>query len=794
MLLSANLYSKNPLASGRILLYNKRIDSNGYNMEGEGMEKLWEEKQMDGYRLIRNEEGKDLGVSDGSKVKILTVDGHAFKDFLGTGELVPYEDWRLSARERAEDLAARLPVEDIAGLMLYSAHQIIPAQSGPGPFTATYGGKSLEESGEEPWALTDQQKKFLTEDKVRHVLIMGLKDTETAVRWNNRMQALAENTGFGIPANNSSDPRHGSGSGAEFMGITGEPISKWANGIGLTASFDPESVKEFGKIGSREYRALGIATALSPQIDLATEPRWMRFPDTFGEHTELTVAMTKAYCDGFQTTEGSPDGWGKDSVNTMVKHFPGGGPCEAGRDAHYAYGKYAVYPGNNFDEHLKPFTEGAFKLEDGTECASAVMPYYTVSYGQDKVNGENVGNSFSRYLIGDLLREQLGYDGVVCTDWGITHDEGSTEEEFAGKCWGVEGLTEAKRHLKALEAGVDQFGGNNDVQPVLEAYRLGCEIYGEEAMRKRFERSAVRLLMNIFRTGLFENPYLDLEESINTVGNPEFVQKGYESQLRSVVLLKNKGGVLPLKEKCRVYIPDRHIRPYRNFMSGITPEAYITPPGKKAAEGLFEVVDTPEEADAAVCFVESPISVGYSPEDRASGGNGYVPVTLQYRTYTAKAARKVSLAGGDPLEGFTNRSYYGKTNTAANEEDLDMVIRTREQMKDKPVIVSMTVKNPVVMSEMEPYADAILTEFGVSAEAVLDVISGRFEPEGLLPLQMPADMETVEEQAEDCAFDMRVYTDEEGHSYDFAFGMNYSGVISDKRTDRYGRKKEMLDR
>ena len=118
------------------------------------------------------------------------------------------------------------------------------------------------------------------------------------------MQALAENTGFGIPANNSSDPRHGSGSGAEFMGITGEPISKWANGIGLTASFDPESVKEFGKIGSREYRALGIATALSPQIDLATEPRWMRFPDTFGEHTELTVAMTKAYCDGFQTTEG----------------------------------------------------------------------------------------------------------------------------------------------------------------------------------------------------------------------------------------------------------------------------------------------------------------------------------------------------------------------------------------------------------------------------------------------------------------------------------------------------------
>lgn len=752
------------------------------------MEKLWKEEQKDGFRLIRNEGGKSLGLADDSKVKLLTVDGLAFKDFLGTGELVPYEDWRLDAQERAEDLAARLPVEDIAGLMLYSAHQVIPARGGKGPSAATYGGKTFEESKEEPWALTDQQKKFLTEDKVRHVLIMGLQDTETAVKWNNRLQALAENTGFGIPANNSSDPRHGAGSSAEYMGITGEPISKWANGIGLTASFDPQEVMEFGKIGSREYRALGIATALSPQIDLSTEPRWMRFADTFGEHTELTVEMTKAYCDGFQTTEGSADGWGEESVNTMVKHFPGGGPCEAGRDAHYAYGKYAVYPGGNFEEHLKPFAEGAFALEGGTKCASAVMPYYTISYGQDKENGENVGNSFSHYLIGDLLREQLGYDGVVCTDWGITHNTGKTEEEFAGKCWGVEELSEVERHFKALEAGVDQFGGNNDVGPVLEAYRMGCEKYGEETMRKRFERSAVRLLKNMFRTGLFENPYLELQKSLDTVGNPEYIQKGYESQLRSIVLLKNRNQALPLKEKIKVYVPDRHIRPYRNFMSGLTSDSVVTPPGKKAAAKWFEVVETAEEADAALCFVESPISVGYSPEDRAAGGNGYLPVTLQYRPYTAATAREESLAGGDPLEDFINRSYRGKTNTAANEEDLDLVIRAREQMKDKPVIVSMAVKNPVVFSELEPYADAILVDFGVSPDAVLDVITGRYEPTGLLPVQMPADMETVEAQNEDCAFDMRVFTDSEGHAYDFAYGMNYSGVISDERTMKYRRK------
>lgn len=465
---------------------------------------------------------------------------------------------------------------------------------------------------------------------------------------------------MGFLPNNSSDPRHGADSGAEYKGITGEPISKWANGIGLTASFNPQEVLEFGKIASREYRALGITTALSPQIDLSTEPRWMRFADTFGEHTRLAVEMTKAYCDGFQTTEGSADGWGEESVNTMVKHFPGGGPCEGGRDAHYAYGKYAVYPGGNFEEHLRPFSEGAFALEGGTQSASAVMPYYTISYGQDKENGENVGNSFSRYLIGNLLREQLGYDGVVCTDWGITHNTGKTEEEFAGKCWGVEELTIEERHLKALEAGVDQFGGNNDIKPVLEAYRMGCEKYGEEAMRKRFERSAVRLLKNIFRTGLFENPYLELQKSLDTVGNPEFVKKGFDSQLHSVVLLKNRNQALPLKEKVKVYIPDRHIRPYRNFISILTDDSVVTPPGKKAAAKWFEVVETAEEADAAICFIESPISVGYSPEDRAAGGNGYLPVTLQYRPYTAKKAREESLAGGDPLEDLPTVPILGK--------------------------------------------------------------------------------------------------------------------------------------
>lgn len=719
----------------------------------------------DGYRLYENKNGKNLGIAEHSRVKILEKDGLYFKDFTGDGELLPYADWRLSPKERARDLAGRLSIEEIAGLMLYSSHQMVPAAEGA--FSGTYQGKSLKESGAKPWELTDQQKQFVEMDGVRHVLVTGFASTEVAVRWNNRLQAFAENVGFGIPVNNSSDPRHSVDADTEYKALTGEPISKWANGVGLAASFDKELVREFGEIASKEYRALGITTALSPQIDLGTEPRWMRWADTFGPSLRLACDMAKAYCDGFQTTEGGEEGWGEESVNAMVKHFPGGGPAECGRDAHYIYGKYSVYPGENFEEHKKVFSEAAFKLEGPTGKASAVMPYYSISYGQDIKNKENVGNSYSRYLIGDVLREQLGYEGVVCTDWAITADEGpDMNSALGGKCWGVEELSVAERHFKALEAGVDQFGGNNEAGPVLAAYQMFSEKYGEEQARARFERSAVRLLTNIFQVGLFENPYLDLERSLAEVGKDAYVEKGYLSQLKSMVLLKNKDHVLPLAKKIKVFIPDRHVKPYRTFFGNFTQETIAPPANKAAAAEYFQVVDEPGEADAALCFVASPISIGYE--------NGYQPISLQYRPYQAVFAREEAISGG--------KSYRGRTGSCANEGDLDMVMETREKMGEKPVIVCMTVKNPVVFSEMEPFADAILVNFGVSARAPFDILTGNYAPTGLLPAIMPKDMQTIETHCEDLPFDYEAYVDSQGNAYGFGFGLNFDGVIADERT------------
>ncbi|HAQ18127.1 MAG TPA: beta-glucosidase [Prolixibacteraceae bacterium] len=753
-----------------------------------GCSPKWTETDKGTFKLINNEGGQTLGYSPTSGVKILTVDRLAFKDLNKDGKLDAYEDWRLPVDERAKDLATKLSVEQIAGLMLYSAHQSIPAM-GRGPFgAATYNSKPFKESGAQSSDLTDQQKKFLTDDNLRHVLITSVESPAIAAQWNNHAQALVESIGFGIPSNNSSDPRHGSDSYAEFNAGAGGKISMWPGTVGIAASFDPQLMKQFGEIASKEYRALGIATALSPQIDLGTEPRWSRFDGTMGEDPILAADMARAYVDGFQTSENTDEisgGWGYKSVNAMVKHWPGGGPEEGGRDAHFGYGAYAVYPGKNIKDHLKPFTEGAFKLEGKTGMASAVMPYYTISFNQDTVNGENVGNAYNKYLITDLLRGKYGYDGVVCTDWMITKDAKNVFM-FQGKCWGVENLTEAERHYKAIEAGVDQFGGNNEMGPVIEAYKMGVAAHGEEFMRKRFEQSAVRLLRNIFRVGLFENPYLEVTETEKTVGNPEFMKAGYEAQLRSVVLLKNHGKVLPVKKQMKVYIPKKYIPGGRNWFGLETKESWRDAVNPEIAKKYFQLVEKPEEADFALVCIDSPKGgVGYSEDDVKKNGNGYVPISLQYGPYKAEFARETSMAGGSPFETFTNRTYKGKTTVASNLQDMNTVNETKAKMGEKPVIVVVRVSNPMIFVEIEKSADAILVQMGVQSQTILEILTGVSEPSALLPFQMPADMKTVEEQSEDVPRDMKCYVDSDGNTYDFAFGMNWQGVINDARVTKY---------
>jgi beta-glucosidase len=203
----------------------------------------------------------------------------------------------------------------------------------------------------------------------------------------------------------------------------------------------------------------------------------------------------------------------------------------------------------------------------------------------------------------------------------------------------------------------------------------------------------------------------------------------------------------------------------------------------------FDKVSSPEDADFAIVFVKSPFSLymGYDTDDLEKGGTGYIPISLQYEDYTAESAREHSIAGGDPFEAFQNRSYNGKTASTANKDDLRLLRETRSQMGDKPIVLIISMSNPMVMSEVEPLADAILISFDVQAQALLDVISGGYEPSGLLPMQLPRDMKTVEEHCEDTPMDMECYKDSQDNVYDFAFGLDWSGVIADHRVAHYSK-------
>ncbi len=747
-------------------------------------------KTIDGIVFIEQENGARLSATE--EMGLIEQDGFLFKDLARTGRLEPYADWRLDAEARAQDLAGRLDIPQIAGLMLHASHQMVPFAAPMGPMGGhTYGGKPFRESGALPSDLSDQQKEFITNRHVRHLLVAKFDGNETLAAWSNKIQKTAEAAEWGIPISLSSDPRHiVSRSSAEFMGEGGS-MSVWPSTLGLSATFDPAVARDFARTAAREYRALGISTALSPQVDLATDPRWSRYMGTFGEQAQLVTDMSRAYCDGMQTSFGEAviaGGWGHESVNAMAKHWPGGGSGESGRDAHFSAGKYAVYPGGNQAEHLKPFLEGAFKLEGGTGSASAIMPYYTISHFYDE-KSEEVGNSFDRHLITDLLRDRYGYDGLVCTDWGIMGDQGPAVDTFAGKCWGMETATEAERFFRAMEAGVDQYGGIDSPVHLMEAYRMGVEKYGESAMRARFEQSAVRILRNLFRVGLFEHPFLEVAVSAKTVGCDAFREAGREAQRKSLVLVKNKGGVLPLTQGMKIFIPKRTL-PASNFFGHIVPERVMDPVNLKVAGSFFNLVETPEEADAAVVFISSPTSdflscTGYSKADAAAGGNGYVPISLQFEPYTARIARTESLAGGDPLEPSANRSYKGKSTTTQNAADLAAVREVKMAMGDKPVIVSLYMMNPCVVSEFEGLADAILIDFGVEDRVLFETLDGTNAPTGLLPFQIPKDMETVEIQDEDVGLDMNPYKDGIGNLYDFGFGLGFRGKIRDGRLDRY---------
>jgi len=488
----------------------------------------------------------------------LTEDGFAFRDLNKNGCLDPYEDPRRPVEERVADLLARMTLEEKAGLMFHTIAGVNPNGSLDPP---------AQQFSRIPIA------EFVTTRLINHFNVHALPEPRLAAEWSIWLQELAESTRLGIPETISSDPRHAF-SNNPATSFSAAYFSQWPEQLGLAAIDDPALVESFGDIARQEYIAVGIRVALHPMADLATEPRWARNNGTFGEDAALASRMVAAYIRGFQG-----ETLGHESVACMTKHFPGGGPQKDGEDAHFPYGREQVYPGDNFDYHLIPF-DAAFAA--GT---AQIMPYYGMPVGLPL---EEVGFGFNKDVITGLLRERYGFDGVVCADWGLLTDVEFGGRVMVARAWGVEHLSREQRATKALEAGIDQFGGEACPEVVVALAQSG------QLSEARIDESAHRLLRDKFRLGLFDDPYLDPDTAARIVGNPQFRAAGEAAQRRAIVLLKNDvtGGraTLPIQGR---------------------PKLYVEGVGHDVARAYAEVVDTVEEADLALLRLEVP----YEPRD-----------------------------------------------------------------------------------------------------------------------------------------------------------------------------------
>jgi beta-glucosidase len=607
--------------------------------------------------------------------ELITVDGVQFRDLDGSGDLTPYEDWRLTSAERAADLIGRLDLAQKAGLLMHAS------LTGQG----TYNREAFTPLLQDGHITT-------------YISRLGV-DAVTLANEHNSLQELAEAQPLGIPLLISTDPRSGF-SVTEGQTVSNGDFSPFPDPIGMGAIGDADLTTQMGEVIRQEYAAVGIREALSPQADIATEPRWTRINGTFGSVGEDAKPLVEAYVEGLQ---GGTDGLSDGSVATVVKHWVGYGAQENGYDSHYYYGRYAVFPGDNFAEHVIPY-EGAFEAN-----AAGIMPTYSILKDLD-VDGtpiEQVGAGHNEYLLQDVLRGQYGFDGVITSDWGIANDcpqecrDNQPPASFigtwgAGMPWGVEDLTLPERYASAINAGVDIIGGSDQPQYVVQAVDQGL------LTEDRVDEAAGRVLEQKFDLGLFENPYVDAATADAVVGSAESRALGVSAQERSLTLLENDDNLLPISTENAQTV----------YLYGVTDEAAI-------AAGLTPVTDV-AQADLAIIRLTDP-------------------------------------RGGDDL---TDLQFTG-------EED-DFSALAAAYAAGATTIAVPQLSRPLILGNVLENSDAVLGAYGVSDEALLNVIAGEAGPEGALPFELPSSMDEVAVQFAD------VPNDTATPLFEYGFGLSYA--------------------
>ena len=633
-------------------------------------------------------EQPELGVRS---VEIIQKNGLQFKDLNKNGKLDKYEDWRLSPEKRAADLLSKMDIDEKIGFMIISQINMGPQGTAElnerdqvtnrNNFTGEAADESINVSG---------TTKGIMERHLRHFILRANAPARLMAEWANNVQAVAEGSRLGIPAIFASNPRnHIAVDNSLGLNVGNSFFTQWPGTLGLGATDDPELILAFAKSAAAEWAACGIRKGYMYQLDLCTEPRWSRIEGTFGEDADRVAVIATQLVKGWQGEKLGPQ-----SVALTMKHFPGGGPELKGWDSHYSYGMNLVYPGNNFDYHIKPFKAA---VDAGV---SGIMPYYARPH---ETQYEEVGSAYNYGLLTDLLRNTLGFKGLVNSDTGPINN----------MPWGVEDLTYQERYAKAIAAGTDLFSGGADIKNLKATYDAGM------ITDEQINTAVTRLLIEKFELGLFENPYVDPDKAEATANCEEFRAQAETAFRKSIVLMRNDAKVLPVKKGAKIYVE-------RVDASGNHAPVVV-----ENNSWDVQFVDKPEKADAVVFWV--------FPGGRGGGFLG-------------------GASGDAPISNLLS----------ANSIDVKYINTVASR---KPTCVAVNCSRPWVLSELQGGAATTwVATFGTTLPALLDVVTGKFNPSGKMPFGIPSSQEAVENNKED----LPSFQEAEGYALiPCGFGLSY---------------------
>ena len=613
---------------------------------------------------------------------IIEADGYRFIDLNGNGSLDVYEDWRLDADTRADDLVGQMTVREKIAQMQHPTY--LPRADGK---------------------IAPYLQKYCTDYGIGMLLIRELNSVQTAAETMNVVQEYAEASRLGVPVLVSMDSVHG------LSYVSGATVT--GHNLALAATRDEELVVRLAEIAREEHIAIGVRMTLSPESDIASEPRWGRVMETFGEDPDLVTSMVRAQIVAFQN---GTMGVNKDGIVACIKHFPGAGPQMEGKDT-----SPIVADEETLQIHLKPYY-AAIEANVGS-----VMPYYSVPLALDMENSA-IG---SKAALQDLLRDQMGFDGIIQTDWGMIW----AIQEALGTMTGEEISDEEAIIIGVTQSRVDGIGGES-IRLIDQMEEMTGEGKIDEAI---LTAAAYRIVRAKFALGVFENPYCDVEYAVSFVGNEEHTALNLEAARKAMTLLKNDGA-LPLTANAGQKI-------------------LVCGPRAGDMDSLVGGWSSQQEGLTIAAAIE-----------KYAGENDTVTFIADDVTAIAEAAKDadvVIVSVGEPSYQHDPPWGYDTLEITASQQEILEAVKANTQGK---IITVVTGGRPYILTWCDENTNAILEAYYPGQQggiAIAETIFGENNPTGKTPLQFPRDMASVNDQSGDVSFDL------ENPLYDYGWGLSY---------------------